>query len=232
MKITKPKAYLFFNGEELEPLRAEVERGNRWEHTGGFDTVRMAYVAAQSWQRAGFDIARLSTRPAFEGEGFKFKGKLLPHIEWYPIQRWDFWFKALPILTRAGEAGAWFFTIDSVLVSASADFLEQARAAAKAEHDADCMTLMQQHVSLCAFWCNDDFAHQMIALCYDYDAGRLPMLAMPYVSDETLARLYGKHIHNFPIGYYQHEVEATNPWVGMVHYTRAALRWFDSIPLA
>jgi hypothetical protein len=184
----KTPVNIFFNGDEcFFPGDAA------WEKFLGLDTARLFLVCAESWERNGWDVRRLSTLGGeYTRTPFDYKnGKCSDSFHWYPAEFWQFIAKAKHVAAKDKTRLHWFATIDIINLGFRGDLAEGFRDS----KTQDCvkLNLQREHDSLGCFAADFAWLEYAESVLLSYDAGRLAALDREYVSDETILREYARH---------------------------------------
>lgn len=187
--------YLFFNGDELDSFPSSQE--DKWfNYPPGFEAVRLAVAAAESWKLQGWKVKRIVSTDSdfsFASDPSDWSNQLKGNQ--YPANRWDFWcklrqipFEAFPMLVT---------TIDVF----NRGFKPFSFHAERSE-----VVSFQNPFSLATFLVTDkQAAIETVNLILDYDNGKFPPLPLNLVSDESILRHYGgelARVGEIRMGYY------------------------------
>lgn len=171
--------HIFYNGEGLH-----FPQGNAWEKFKGLDSVRTFEICAESWERYGWEVKRLSTlENDFNPTPFLPDGECSKSFHWYPTDYWQFIAKAKQVAEKKGRAV--FATIDII----NHGFWTQN--CPVPWKDAQCLSFQREHFSLGAFCADYYWLLMAEKILLRYDQGKLPVIrGGEYVSDETILREY------------------------------------------
>lgn len=222
------RVYLFFNYSRAEALPPH----DYWINFKNPDSTKLAFFAAESWRRLGWQVERMSS--ARVSPGFQFTGRCREACKLYAVEFWNFWFEAHDLahlasaVHREPEGLAWFTTTDVFnygFTPALAADLARRLAEGKAPGEPMAAAFMAQHWSNAAFCANTAYCLQAIETIKRYDRGELPALEADLVSDETILRAYCPGQVE-PLARYA-LAEAGWSSAPMLHFPRSCLQHFD-----
>jgi hypothetical protein len=216
------KMFLFFNHPaELPP------GGDLWNNWKDPDTTKLAWVAAETWRRNGWQVERLDCSKV---KGFlPFTGRLKEHSKIYPLEFWNVWFKAFEISSSLQEP-ILISTIDVLNFGLTPQALEMLMPLRPRFP----LTFQSQHFSASSVIVDAKACTRIMDAICAYDAGYGPPIPTDLVSDETIIR-HCLEYSTVPVQRYVVEPEAANAW--LVHVPKSCLtRLFDgstfnSVPL-
>lgn len=220
--------HLFFNGRE-----ANFPESNDWEKMGSFDTVRLFLACAESWQRWGWEVKRLTTGPVFDISSdtqavdytpLKFSGRIAKEGNWFPADNWQLMAKAATLQPN-DQGEIWIASLDVF----NWRFIPSRESQFKLEHTATgCVSFQKEHFSLSCFCATPEWFAAACVILLDYDSGKLPRIPGKYTSDETILRTYAKHVVR-PLQCFAGDANASD--FPLVHYARPLIpRVYQTIP--
>lgn len=212
------KVYIHYNARDF---LAPNPQDDRWHNYSNPDSAKMFCVCADSWNQGGFQPVRLDSSQV---DGFKFKGKLIPHAntfgKCYPLEFWNVWFllkKLAPCLWVTTDVINWRMTTFDMM-----RHIEIAQRIWRSKQIPICWNAQNVWTNSCSY-VTPEFCQYVIDTCIGVDAGRLPLPQCELVSDESILR---ETINRF-----EHEVfpsvgiSAVNlfPGAPLIHYPRSSL---------
>jgi hypothetical protein len=225
------KIHLFFN----HPCEMPPE-GDLWNNWKDPDTTKLAWVCAESWRRAGWQVERMSSeRKRGQRQFAPFTGRLAKSIEFYPLVYWNFWYRAYELCKEGqirGQHGQWFTTIDVINfdgfspVEADGELIKLFATKGVCP-ETNIVTLQSQHFSASALYLTALGCIEAVQLIEAYDRHELPLIEVDLVSDETIIRHHGKYSNLKKAAY---PVEADAGWYPLIHVTKSCLtRLFEPL---
>ncbi len=218
----KPKIHLFFNGNECA-----FPSDNAWEKFEGLDTARLFLVAAKTWERAGWEVRRLSSDHAPDPIRFHPQGACRASFTWYPEVFWQFIPACQGVATASPETKwHWFACIDVLNLGSKGRFWAATHETNAESVRQEFISFQKEHFSLSLFAATARGLKNARTVIEDYDRGALTRLDRAYVSDETILRNYLPH---------RPCIDLRFPWdsedCNLLHYARSTVaRLYEKIP--
>lgn len=228
--------HIWFNGGEVI-----LPKDNGWEKFGDIDALRTFLICAESWQRNGWEVKRLSTLPVgnekFDPISARFNYSLTPfhypefgpsrgyagrvnkQFHWYKPEMWQYLAK-LKSLCESGKD----------IMTASMDVINFGFTPGDVPqvYGGEMLYFQPEHFSLSSFVTTWPWLNRAEEIVMEYDRGELPEIRADYISDERILREYGTGR--------SHAVQkfACNPGPApLIHFARSTLaRIFHEIPLS
>lgn len=218
----KPVIHIWFNGDGVE-----IPANNDWEKFVAVDELRTFLICAESWQRAGWDVRRLTTTPYdYPVTPFQSTGRCAEQMYWYKPEYWQFVAKAKAV---ASAGINWFCSYDVLNINFTPEYIPPLDIPVSGSVF---YNFQQEHFSLSLWGATKLWIERAEGILVGYDQRQLPEIRASYISDERILREYGIHageIQNFACQKF-----ACNPGdEPLIHFSRSTLgRMYKAIPLS
>ena len=213
----KSTVNIYFNGDGVE-----FPPGNAWGGFKGLNDARLFQVAANSWERNGWNVRRMVTP-----EKAPYKGEIIKQYHWYKETYWNF-ISQCEKISRDG---------DKLHVFATMDIINQTLYLPESFFDTHLtlphfINFQREHFSLGAFAANNLFFKQALICLQKFDEGKIKARG-DLISDESLLREHlgqTPYIVNLPFMTFASNV--TKHVHSLLHFARSTVAFdYKRIPV-